>query len=280
MKIEDYFNKFNSEDFPIFSITPSYELALYENLQKTIPKSTRSNCAIELVTAAHPSIWTCHIQGHISPMQAWYTPEYLYKTIENRMRYLPNKELTAYDIVRGFSISKIAPKVSLFRPATAKYLINKYLSSYNTIFDPCSGFSGRMLGACALGKKYIGQDCNYTTISEAKQLIARLNLSANVTCKNSIYDKGSYDCLFTCPPYMNKQGRMTEIWNEEIEPLSEDEWITTCINNYDCNAYLFVVANTELYKQFIVETISNKSHFGNRVEYVIYFDRQKLREVI
>ena len=33
--------------------------------------------------------------------------------------------------------------------------------------------------------------------------------------------------------------------------------------------YLFVVDETEKYKNYIVETIENKSHFGSNFEYVI-----------
>ena len=63
---------------------------------------------------------------------------------------------------------------------------------------------------------------------------------------------------------------MIEIWHQDIEPIGEDEWIETCLKNYKCKAYLFVVGNTERYKDSIVETLSNKSHFSNKKEFVIF----------
>ena len=39
-------------------------------------------------------------------------------------------------------------------------------------------------------------------------------------------------------------------------------------------AYLFVVDKTALYKDFVVETISNKSHFGSSFEQVILIQNQ------
>ena len=65
----------------------------------------------------------------------------MYKVIENRLKYL-KEDLSIYNIRAGLSISKKAPKVSVFKPATAKYLIEKYLNEYTEIFDPCCGFSG------------------------------------------------------------------------------------------------------------------------------------------
>ena len=72
--------------------------------------------------------------------------------------------------------------------------------------------------------------------------------------------------LFTCPPYGGK-----EHWNknnDEVE-MSCDEWIDICLDKYKVNKYLFVVDKTEKYKNNIVETIENKSHFGTNYEYVI-----------
>ncbi len=201
--------------------------------------------------------------GHKAPCDAWYDDEQLYKTIENRLKY-KGDNLTPMDIVNGFSISKLAPKVSLFRPATAKYIIKKYLNNFDTIFDPCAGFSGRMLGACAANKKYIGYDINSITVEESNKLKNLLKLDAEIYCKDSLYIKETHECLFTCPPYGNKEN-----WHQDIEVLSADEWIETCLKNFKCKKYLFVVDKTDKYKNYIVDNISNKSHFANNSELVI-----------
>ena len=41
------------------------------------------------------------------------------------------------------------------------------------------------------------------------------------------------------------------------------------IDKFKCKAYLFVVDYTCKYKQFIVDTIENKSHFGTNFENII-----------
>ena len=224
-----------------------------------------SNIGLELVRQFHPSIWRCNIKNHLSPLDAWYDDQLVYKTICNRLKYLNTDSLTPENIRNGFSISKLAPKVSIFRPALAKYLIAKYLADYTVIFDPCAGFSGRMLGTCTLNKKYIGQDINSVTIKESKELRDYLKLNASLEVKDSIYDSGEYDCLFTCPPYGDR-----EIWHQDIEVLSADEWIDICLANYKCKTYLFVVDNTVKYADHIVEEIENKSYFYKTTEKIVF----------
>ena len=57
-----------------------------------------------------------------------------------------------------------------------------------------------MLGTCVLGKHYIGQDINSTTIREAKELRDYFELDTELHVKDSLYDTGEYEALFTCPP--------------------------------------------------------------------------------
>lgn len=261
----EYLNLVMESDFPL---DEKYDEKCLQKLKTCTKKE--SNVCMDLIRVYHPSIWRCNVQGHLAPVDAWNDPESMLKVINNRMKYLNTDILSPLNIRAGLSISKIAPKVSIFKPALAKYLIQTYLNDYCTIFDPCSGFSGRMLGALSLNKKYIGQDINSITVCESNQLISDLKLSAEIKLKNSLYDYGEYECLFTCPPYADKKGNMIEIWHQDIEPIGEDEWIETCLKNYKCKAYLFVVGNTERYKDSIVETLSNKSHFSNKKEFVIF----------
>ena len=101
-KLEEYFEKFSNMDFPIYQLKDEYITRLYDNLKKTKADRPRSNCALELVMSFHPSIWSCNVHGHVSPLEAWYTPELLYKCIENRLQY-KGEQLTPKDIVHGFS---------------------------------------------------------------------------------------------------------------------------------------------------------------------------------
>lgn len=215
-----------------------------------------------IVRHFHESIWEARVGNNISPVECWNNKELLEKTVRNRMIY--SSRLSSQCIVDGFNVSKIAPKVSVFNPMLAKYLIKTYLNEFSEVFDPFSGFSGRMLGCCALGKKYIGQDINMKHVNESSQIIDYLSLNASVKNQDIFIDQGKYECLFTCPPY-----NLKEIWNERETNYTCDMWIAQCIARYDCKKYLFVVDSTEQYKDYIIDEIITSSHFGSKKEYIV-----------
>ena len=212
----------------------------------------------------HPSIYEAHVKNCKSPKEAWNDEELMKRVIENRMIY--SKKLEPRNFLDALSVMHLAPRVSLFSASLSKHLIETYLNEFNTIFDPFSGFSGRLLGTCALNKKYIGQDINPDHVKESNEIIKFLNLDAQVTIKDVLESQGEYDCLFTCSPYGGKEH--WNVLNDEVEK-SCDEWIDECLNRFKCKKYLFVVDQTEKYKDKIVETLTNRSHFGSNNEYVI-----------
>lgn len=267
-KVEEYLQLVMNSTFPYKEYSKDTLQKSYFNLVSN-DYSKSSNSGLNIVAHYHKSIWRCNVKNYLSPIDAWNEPEIMYKVIENRIKYLKTDELSIFNIRAGLTIAKFAPKVSVFKPATAKYLINKYLNNTSTIFDPCAGFSGRLLGACALNKKYIGQDINSISVRESNELIKDLNLDASVIIKDSLYDSGEYECLFTCPPYGDKEN-----WHQDIEILSADEWIDVCLKNYKCKNYLFVVDKTEKYKDYVVDKIINTSHFGSNEELVILIKKE------
>ena len=185
------------------------------------------------------------------------------KVIHNRLIY--KNDVDPHKVLKGFNISKICPRVSVFNPVLAKYLIEKYLNEFNTVFDPFSGFSGRLLGCAAVGKQYIGQDLNPVAVAEANQIIKVLELqNVSVSVKNILDDTGTYDCLLTCPPYGTK-----EHYADETVFKSCDEWIDEILHRFKCNRYVVVVDNTDKYKECVTEEIRSTSHFNKTVEYVV-----------
>lgn len=265
----DIFNWCRDVDFPY----PNYDESIVKNSYNSLCNSDANKFNIKArfgekaILNTHKSVWHANRQGCLSPYEAWHDDELLKKLIKNRIIY-KGCNLDRSKVLYGLSAAYIAPRVSIFNPYLAKYLVSKYLNEYSYIFDPCSGYSGRMLGVCSLDKRYIGQDINDITVRESNELITELNLNATVACKDSLNDYGIYDCLFTCSPYSLK-----ETWNQSIENKSCDEWIDIFINNYKCKKYLFVVDNTEKYKDYIVEELVNKSHLSKNIEYVVLINR-------
>lgn len=266
--------------FPMYSnkqLIESYKQLVRLNVHKDhMSLNIRNREGDMLIQHFHHSIWFAHTSGNPSPFEAWYDDKLLYKCIQNRTLY--RSTLNPNKVLQGFNISKIAPKVSVFSAGRAKLIIDRYLSGYDLIFDPFSGFSGRMLGAISLGKAYIGQDISFQHISESRKMLDFLHKPqryypdlplVSLECKDVNDSYGTYPCLFTCPPYANK-----EIWTEVPESnLSCDDWIDICVNHFKCQRYVFVVDCTERYKEFVVDMISNKSHFGTNHELLIVIDK-------
>lgn len=272
-KVNEYLEKIHYLWFPYPQYTKTELNQDYVRLnQCTVPSS---NAGLKIIKAFHPSIWRCNIKGHLAPIDAWNDDYIMTKVILNRFKYLNTDVLSLENLLTGLSVTKLAPKVSIFRPALAKYLINKYLYDYNIIFDPCAGFSGRLLGAHLLNKRYIGYDINSVTVEESKRLARHFDIDAKVLVEDSLYASGKFKCLFTCPPYGDKEN-----WHQDIEVLSTDDWVKTCLKNFDCDRYLFVIDDTKYFTDYIVESINNKSHFGTNSEIVILFNSEQRNKLL
>lgn len=253
---------------------PNYSFQRLKNdwnsLCKYQPIKYVPQCRIgeSLIKQFHKSIYECKRQNCVSPITGWYDDTKLKKVIKNRLIYINNVDPSK--ILRGFNISKICPVVSIFNPILTKYLITKYLSDFNEIFDPFSGFSGRLLGAISTNKTYIGQDLNPKVIQESNQIMQFLNISSDryqLNQKDILDSNGKYECILTCPPYYKK-----EIYNEESVFKICDDWIDECLQRFKCKRYVFVVDTTNTYSNYVVETLKSTSHFSNVRELVIVID--------
>lgn len=261
--IYDTFNWCRQFKFPYPKYSDKILNSSWNSLKSGYWRSMQSRQGEKLILHFYPSIWSANVLGKMSPVEAWNNDEILLKTIKNRVIYKDFVDPSR--VLAGLSVTKIAPRVSVFSPMLAKYLIEKYLNDCNEIFDPCSGYGGRLLGAASLNKTYIGQDINETTVEETCHIIEFLSLSSvSVKNEDSLNSIGSYECLFTCPPYSDKEN-----WNQEIEYRSSEDWISVCLKNYKCKKYLFIVDNPGKYDEYVVETLEYRSHFGSRKEFVI-----------
>ena len=245
-------------------------LNLFEiNLEFPYEK-TKGKSDLDLIRYFHKSIYEASKKGKLSPLQAWQDKELIKKSALNRLQYVHNCKPKS--VLQGFSVALIAPKVSVFKPKTAEYLIKKYLNDFDEIFDPFSGFSGRMIGTMNCNKKYTGQDINEKHVTESNEIIQYKNYqNCTVVQQDILTDiEQTHECLFTCPPYGGK-----EHWNENNDEVEKtcDEWIDTCLKKYKCKRYLFVVDETEKYKDCIVEMLDKNSLFGKKPELVILLNR-------
>ena len=294
---EDEWNKIKNIDFPKLRENEiTYDDCIKEfNQLVNVNKNNKTKSKI--IPFFHKSMIYARKNNKLSPYDFWKKlqndPQKFRKFYENRLMYSDwykkdnynNYQYLERGIVPefvygvGISASGMSGLVTYFKPSLAKNLISRYLNEFSCIFDPCSGYSGRMLGTLSLGKKYIGTDINDNTINESEKIYDFLNDNFNVNeCVLSIEDStksfGQYDCLFTCPPYAK-----TEIWQNSkhdyvVSKMNCDQWIELCLDNYNCKKYLFVVDETcKKFNNYIKEKIINISHFSENEELVICIER-------
>jgi hypothetical protein len=116
--------------------------------------------------------------------------------------------------------------ITFFKPTTAKYLVQRFCGlgtpdNRKIVFDPCAGWSGRLLGTLSAGHIYQGCDTNpdirprtFTLISHLLEGPNGLSHMAPLSADTEVITKScleppvpeqleSADFSFTSPPYNN-----------------------------------------------------------------------------
>lgn len=140
----------------------------------------------------------------------WSDVKVQQKLLNNRSHYLNKTEdqLSNAEILRGFKISGIHYGYSHFSPLWFKKFTKDY--SIESVYDPCGGWGHRMVGLLGTSvKKYWYNDFDPRTVEGAKKIRGFLELNSVVEISNERAEKFIPDfspqCIFTCPPYYNKE---------------------------------------------------------------------------
>jgi hypothetical protein len=299
------FEKIQNIEFPAQYENP-IEVEKCINELMSLMTSTKSIKTISpTIRKFHTSMVKANREGKLSPYEGWnlmkMSKDVFDKFYENRLRcsdwfkekkgenmkYLAEGYVPEFIYGIGLTTSGKYPVVTYFKPHLAKYLIEKYLGKYDTIFDPFSGYSGRMIGAVCCGKHYIGRDLCVDSVKESNEIwnfmkpFVERKLNKDIICDVAIGDAcentGKYQCLLTCSPYGN-----IEQW-EGVPNVgySCDKWIDICLKNYDCEKYVFVTdEKIGKYKSYVAENLENTSHWGSNTECVVVITKEQRDEII
>lgn len=253
MDFEEYKNYLNLRYKSPQDILPRYADKILRNSLKYLKTTNYGynkniTAGVKIIENFHKSLWNTIIANI-------QDKDKLKELIDNNILYYIDQQgnfklLEA--ITRYFNLS-----LDIFNPYLSKYLIEKYLNTYNIIFDPNSGYSGSMLGVCANNKKFIGVNDISIVVKETNNIIDYFNLNATVTFKTSL--ENNYPCLFTY------------ISDNKVKKC--DDLINKYLTKYECNKYIFVVKNTENYKNNIVEEVINKTNYGENKLYVVAINK-------
>ena len=108
--------------------------------------------------------------------------------------------------------------VVFFKPSTAKWIYSKFNATH--VLDPTAGWGGRMLGAHALGIHYTGIDTN-TNLQPAYDGMMGLiqDQKMRMIWEDTLavdYESIDYDFVLTSTPYVNKAGKMVEVYEHQV----------------------------------------------------------------
>lgn len=150
--------------------------------------------------------------------------------LEKVLRWNRKSHSTPYlsELKRGVYFCNGLTKNTMYRPHLAK-LINDTVDTQYTL-DPCCGWGGRMLGAVASGKHYIGFDPNPETYANLVRLTEFLEIENRVTLINDgsenmdKYDFPDVGLVLTSPPYFNLEVYHDGEQQSENQYDSYDEW--------------------------------------------------------
>lgn len=191
---------------------------------------------------------------------AFYNEKLMWEMIKNRIKYMGGY-IDASQIVRALNVTKKAKQPSIFNKTFAEHLIKTYITS-DTIVDSFAGWGGRYEAAKKLQKTYIGCDLNPELVSWHQ------SKGHNVILFDAKDFKYNDSCsVLICPPYKD-----IEIYFDDQDiTLSECDWLKIVMKNIpNANEYVMVCKTVDdEFKPYIVETKTNKSHFGVNLEYVV-----------
>lgn len=119
---------------------------------------------------------------------------------------------------RFFEAFRFNQAVVFFKPSTAKWIYSTFGATH--VLDPTAGWGGRMLGANALGIHYTGIDTNVSLQRAYQGMMTLLeDPKMNMIWEDTLavdYEAIDYDLVLTSTPYVNKAGKMVEIYEHQV----------------------------------------------------------------
>lgn len=238
-KLQKYVNnilRFIKEFQPTFPIIESAEV-----LSEVVNKISRSkhlpvdmtfnnnssNIGVSYLKSRFNSYWKSSYLGNKSPCEVWQDDKLMKKIISYRIGLNDSNEifdLSLHQMVRG--ISAIRHTISFFKPVLAGNIYHHFLGEMRspTVFDPCAGFGGRLLGFKSKypNGTYIGVEPNIETFNELVELSKNFENVKLFNCKIEDFDISilkDVDLTFTSIPYFD-----AEIYSNQVLYKNYEDW--------------------------------------------------------
>ena len=202
-------------------------------------------------------------------------------------------------LIQGMRSSRLVPSISMFKPDIAKYMYMKYSLEGDTVYDYSAGWGGRMLGAIACNRQYIGVD-PWTTY-ELQIMSDTLGLKnvqlINDGSENVKLSENSVDFSFSSPPYFDQEYYSSDpsqaynngenyfydtYWANTLDNvkhmLKPSKWLGLNVKNYPRMLQMAIDRFGEPVESVTLRTVRshlNKSAGTSKNEYIYMFKNNK-----
>lgn len=192
-----------------------------------------------------------------------------------RLYHIRNKNRSHLSVLRDFF--SLYEKLPFHFPPCNMVEILQIVQSLKpelkTVFDPCAGWGGRLLGCSYMNIDYIGVDTNSNLIEPYKYMIETIQYVKKNNCSYTFINddcmtidleqfrtKGLLQCIITSPPYFNLEKYRTMTIRSRQEWV---EWYKRFFLRYyealDKNGLLILNVNQEIFQIF--KTIKEPTFF-------------------
>jgi tRNA1(Val) A37 N6-methylase TrmN6 len=220
--LERAFRFWRKQGFPYYRLS-SHQIR--QDLSTLLAKDPRSvfngrdlrtsNAGLRLANSFQPSMWGSRVNRYHSPMQVFRDDKLFRKAIERSFRIWPDRFGASPSCMRR--ILKTYPgaaSVSNYRPMIAKAIISKYCPLDGTVVDFAAGFGGRLLGAIASHRNYVGIEPNHSQVKGFLRMSKALRSQGfglprltflHGTAESKLFrmKSASVELVFSSPPFFN-----------------------------------------------------------------------------
>ena len=238
--VEVTFQKYRANGFPYYYFTPEekyrklLQLTNYNHRNVLLDGTLRQTMhGLSLAWSYFPHSWSVRCGAMKTPMQVFESDIDLKRAIAKRLKY-GSANITDAAIRKAVRSFSGAQGVSNFRPSAAAAIFHAFLPPKGgTVWDPSSGYAGRLLGAIACGRvsRFIGSDPCSATMKGLRTMsreLGREDLDIELHEMGSedfVPDRNSLDACFTSPPYFDTEKYSNELSQSYLRYPERDAWL-------------------------------------------------------
>lgn len=174
-----------------------------------------SNAGLRLANSFQPQMWSTRVNRYLSPMDVFKNDTLLRKAIRRSLSIWPERfGANASSMRRMLKTYPGAASVSNYRPMIAKAIISMYCPEAGTVIDFAAGYGGRLLGAIAAHRNYVGIEPNRAQVKGFIKMSEKISaqgfelprlkfLHGAAETEMPRFMRSSAEMVFSSPPFFD-----------------------------------------------------------------------------